>query len=75
MFAGPFLLYDDTEFMYYKVPVAAGTRMVEGATTNTCRAAGMEAVCAGTQECLYYTVEEEDMCVFTPVESPCNAHM
>ena len=41
------LLYKGDGYCYYKVPVANGVKLIEGAVPDTCQAAGLEAVCAG----------------------------
>ena len=58
------LLYTDSQFEYYKVKVAKGTRMISGAVTKTCRAACMEAVCTAGGGCWHYN---KDMCIVTPL--------
>ena len=68
------LLYTDSQFEYYKVTVAKGTRMISGAVTDTCRAACMEAVCVCTAGggCWHYN---KDMCIVTPLSHACNHPM
>ena len=66
------LLYTDSQFEYYKVTVAQGTRMVSGKVTETCRAACMEAVCTAGPGCRYYN---KDMCIVTPLSHACNHPM
>ena len=64
------LLYTDSQYKYYKVTVTSGTRMVSGKVTETCEAAGMEAVCSGPDtSCTHYN---EDMCTITPLSTKCN---
>ena len=70
---GPELLYKDSQFRYYKVVVAQGTRMIESRVTETCRAAGMEAVCSGPDtSCPHY---QRNMCTITPLSTSCQAPM
>ena len=72
------LLYKDSQFEYYKVTVAEGTRMIAGKVTETCEAAGMEAVCAGgpgrhgcTPILLGFPYKKDNKCTITPLETSC----
>ena len=59
------LLYTDGNLNYYKVLVADGTRLVDGATVSTCEAAGMNAVCPGSSNCGYNSAS----CLVTAITS------
>ena len=72
------LLYKDSQFEYYKVTVAEGTRMIAGKVTETCEAAGMEAVCAGgpgrdgcSPILLGFPYKKDNKCTITPLETSC----
>ena len=72
------LLYTDSQFEYYKVTVAKGTRMIAGKVTETCEAAGMEAVCAGgpgrhgcSPILLGGPYKKDNKCTITPLETSC----
>jgi hypothetical protein len=60
------LLYTDADLNYYKVAVANGTRLLEGSTVDTCKAAGMNAVCPGSSTCSY----NSPLCMVTPLSTP-----
>ena len=60
------LLWTDISFNYYKVKIAPGTKMENGAVSSTCAAAGMKAVCSGPAYC--YHGENKGHCVHTPLE-------
>ena len=62
------MLHTDSQFKYYKVPVAKGTTLTEGKVPETCEAAGMRAVCDGPSGCRYTNLAK---CVVTPL-SQCN---
>ena len=38
---------------YYGIPVVVGKKLTEGAVADTCKAAGVQAVCAGDSKCQY----------------------
>ena len=44
-------LYKDGEYEYYKVTVDKGTRMTTGQVAETCKKAGLKAVCPGNSRC------------------------
>ena len=39
------LLYEESGYKYYKIPVAYGTRMNLEVVTDTCKSYGMKSVC------------------------------
>ena len=61
------LLYTDSQYEYYKVTVAAGTRMISGKVPETCDAAGLRAVCPGSTDCSY---NDQSKCDITPLSLP-----
>ena len=67
------LLYSDKENGqdYYKVPVKIGEYMVGGKVAETCRAAGMDAVCPGPVGC-HFTPSN---CLVTRLSSECGHPM
>jgi len=60
------LMYEESGYKYYKVPVAHGTRMNVGVVTETCEAHGMKSVClqAGCKH-------NSDGCRVTPLSIQC----
>ena len=60
------LLHSDKQFEYYKVTVDKGTKMTEGKVVETCKEAGLEAVCPGPKGC---RSNDEAKCVITPHSS------
>ena len=58
------LLYTDSQYKYYKVTVAKGTRMKEGKVPETCEAAGLRAVCPGSTSCRH---TDQTKCDITPL--------
>jgi hypothetical protein len=68
LFKGKVLLYKSGYYDYYKVPVACGNYLTEGVVADTCKAAGMEAVCSGSSACGY----SSNICLVTPLSSDCN---
>ena len=65
------ILYTDDSYNYYKVPVADGTRLFDGAVADTCQAVGLEAVCAGPANCEY----SSDRCIVTTLSTDCGSPM
>ena len=45
------LLHTDATYQYWAVAVPEGVAMVVGATTEVCRAKGLQAVCRGPSGC------------------------
>ena len=58
------LLYTDSQYEYYKVTVAKGTRMIKGKVPETCEAAGLRAVCPGSTSCQF---TDQTKCDITPL--------
>ena len=65
------LIHSDAGYNYYKIPVANNTRMLEGAVSDTCQAAGFEAVCSGPFGCQY----SSNHCLVTTLSTECDHHM
>ena len=63
------LLHAGGDYDYYRVPVATGTRLRQGVVVDTCKAAGMEAVCAGPTSC----TKTSNRCLQTPLSTDCQA--
>ena len=61
------LMYEESGYKYYKVPVAYGTRMNLGVVTDTCEAQGMKSVCFKSG-CRH----NSDGCRVTPLSTNCN---
>ena len=68
----PVLLHSAEGYSYYKVPVAEGVRLVEGAVADTCEEAGMRAVCLGDTDCPY---TDTTKCDVTRLSSDCEFPM
>ena len=68
-FVDKILLYANGGYDYYRVPILSGTRLLEGVVADTCKAAGMEAVCAGPSSCKYTS----SRCLVTPLSMDCSA--
>ena len=60
------LLYTEEGYNYYKVPVADDQRLVEGQVSETCAAAGLRAVCWGSEGCSYIDTTK---CLVTPLST------
>merc|ERR1711983_533348 len=58
------LMYKESGYEYYKVPVAYGTRMNLGVVTDTCESHGMKSVCFKSG-CSY----NSDGCRVTPLST------
>ena len=72
---GSQLLYTDSQFEYYKITVAKGTRMVEGKVAETCEKAGhgLKAVCvADKAHDIKCNFNDKTKCVITPLSGWCN---
>ena len=63
-------LHHDQGYIYYKVQVANGLRLVEGQVPKTCAEAGMKAVCDGTADCNH---SDTSKCLVTPLSKCRNA--
>ena len=66
------LLHTDRGYNYYKVAVPHGSRLEEGRVSETCRSAGLRAVCSGPQSCKY---TDTTKCLVTPLSTNCNNPM
>jgi len=62
------LLKSTSEYLYYKVPVPANTRLTEGKVADTCDSVGMKAVCDGPSSCKN---TDTARCVVTPISIRC----
>merc|ERR1712098_412101 len=60
------LLFEESGYKYFKVPVAYGTRMDLGVVTDTCEAHGMKSVCFKSG-----CVHNSDGCRVTPLSTEC----
>ena len=67
-FSAKVLLFGSDDYNYYKVPVASGTRLIEGVVADTCKEAGLDAVCAGDASCSFTS----NRCMDTPLSIGCN---
>ena len=65
------LMYEESGYKYYKVPVADGTRMNLGVVTDTCEAHDMKAVCLYDSGCNRNSAG----CRVTPLSKHCGEPM
>ena len=70
LFSAKVLLISSDDYNYYKVPVVSGTRLLEGVVPDTCREAGMDAVCPGDASCMHTS----NRCMDTPFSIACSLH-
>ena len=70
LFSAKVLLISSDDYNYYKVAVASGTRLLEGVVPDTCKEAGMDAVCGGDASCQFTS----NLCMDTPLSSGCSIH-
>ena len=67
LFSAKVLLFSSDDYNYYKVAVASGTLLIEGVVADTCKDAGMDAVCAGDAGCWMTS----NRCMDTPLSIGC----
>ena len=64
-------LYSKDGLGYYKVPVAYGTRLIEGSVAATCENLKMKAVCWGAAGCSFVS----SRCMVSPINTDCTNSM
>jgi len=66
----PNLLHSHDGHNFYKLPVAHGEYLLDYKVAETCKNAGMKAVCFGNEGCLHNNIS---MCVITPINLGCGS--